>query len=431
MSRAAAAMFCLPLLCGTVHPLDADDTITLSVNVEGTYPSGAQLTLKILDLDDNTERLETLSSKNRTFALRKGGQYLAGLKDCPPGFMPEEEFLISTAESKDDLERTFVLNPFEVKICQYDAETQEQVSGGILQLRDESDEELIVFEPQEEGLILDEEGEDFLFEAGASYILAQKESAPGYEQGCEQLLLIPEFMERSDEPLKFTVELDKSGSHADEMPAEPVPFYEFTRRPLPVYTETDPFVTDNVQEVTEDKNEDHDVVNMTEYSAPSSFRIPEVYLSLPQSESTKIENPIERTGFAVRLVNTEGNYIIGATLAVSDENGSVVDQWQSAQEDHVLEGALIRADETYTVHMVKPAEGFSGSVVDIAHTVRTKSGTLLPVIELCDTPVQMQKLQQKNETVKKTVNYALYACTVAAVIICGIIAAVCLGVKKK
>ena len=431
MNRMRAALVCFTLIQSTIHPLPKQDTVSLTVIVEGEYPAESELSLKLVDLKEGTERVETLDSETCTFELRKGREYLACLKDCPPGFIPAEEFLITKAESTKDLEKTFQLNPLEVRIMQYDAGPETFLGGGELVLRDESDEEIFAFAPDEEGRVLDEEGNPFLFEASASYILAQKESVPGYERGCEQLILIPEFMEHNGEPLTVEYELEKLSGEEEQPDQAPLPFYEIRRIAQPLYGETDPFL--NEPEEEESLPETPPQITAVPVSVqPSAVRIPEVYLSRPaDKESAKIENRIERAGFVVRLLNEEGKHIPGASIAVLDENGITVDQWQSNDQDHVVEGSSIKDGSTYTVHMVKPAEGFSGAVIDIEHTVKAKPGDSLPVIELSDVPVKKQTALQKTETVKKTVNYALYACIAAAVCICAAVAAVCLSGRHK
>ena len=91
MNRMRAALVCFTLIQSTVHPLPKQDTVSLTVIVEGEYPAESELSLKLVDLKEGTERVETLDSETCTFELRKGREYLACLKDCPPGYTAQPQ----------------------------------------------------------------------------------------------------------------------------------------------------------------------------------------------------------------------------------------------------------------------------------------------------------------------------------------------------
>ena len=54
---------------------------------------------------------------------------------------------------------------------------------------------------------------------------------------------------------------------------------------------------------------------------------------------------------------TDGKELPGASLQVLDSNGTVVDEWISTEEPHMIRGLLV--GETYTMVETKPADGYT------------------------------------------------------------------------
>ena len=67
----------------------------------------------------------------------------------------------------------------------------------------------------------------------------------------------------------------------------------------------------------------------------------------------------------------------GAVLQILDKDGTVIDEWTSSQEEHVIEGVLI-AGETYILHEVKAPDGYEVAD-DIEFTV-DETGKITTVI---------------------------------------------------
>ncbi|MBR3349032.1 MAG: hypothetical protein IKG55_03015 [Solobacterium sp.] len=424
MIRAAAAALLAGSLLSPLSP-QSRNTVSLHVDVRGCDLSQADTAVSLIDLDDGSVREEKVKEGAISLDIEKGGEYILSLKNCPAGFMPEEEILITKAQSQRPLEKVFTLKPFEVRIYQYVDDTDLFAPGGKLELRDESDETVFEFEPDEEGFIKDEEGNEFAFEAGRSYVLSQKDTAQGYEDTGDLLLLIPEFMEE-DKPLEFSFFLKETDGLNQPYIAPALSENEYIRVPSVIHQ---PQLIEETAEEAEIPQELEEIqpAETVSYSASQPFVIPEIYLPRPEEkkESRKIESNIGRTGFIVRLFNEKHEYLKGAKIAVYDQNQNLVDEWLTENEDHLVNGDKIKASETYTVHLAKEAEGYAGSVVDIQHTASVIHDENYPLIELIDRPEKAAALPtEKTETVKKAVNWAAGASAAAAAAILGTIGAV-------
>lgn len=431
MNRTAAlTLLIASLLTGKTAP-QTENTVQLNVSVKCPESGCADTVLRIFDLCDGRVYEQKLEEEKAAVKIRRGGEYILALKNTPPGLMPKEEILITEQHSRKALERTFTLRPFEVRIHQYIDNTDLFAEGGILELRDEGDETVFEFEPDEEGYVKDEEGNEFLFTAGGTYVLSSKETPEGYEDTGDVLLLIPEYMEE-DEPLEFEFFLKESDGTEQSVSPYVLPQGEYIHVPSVIHT---PETADEIMEQTEEAETVEEIlpVQTLPYVTQQPFVIPSVYLNEPEEkkESRKIESGIERTGFIVRLLDENNEYLKGAKLAVYDQNRRVVDEWETGSEDHLVSGTQIRASETYTVHMISPAAGYSASVVDIQHTATAVRNENYPLIELNDRPKKAApKPEQKTETVKKTANKAVVASAIAAGgILTGIAAVFVIGRK--
>ena len=425
MNRAAAAALLAGSLLSPMNTPQTRNTVSLCVEVRGTDLSQSDTSLRMIDLCDGSVYEEKVSEEPLSLNIEKGGEYILSLKNCPPGYMPSEEILITKAQSRQPLEKVFELRPFEVRIYQYVDNTDLFAQGGVLELRDESDETVFEFEPDEEGFVKDGEGNEFAFEAGRTYVLSQKETAEGYEDTGDLLLLIPEFMEE-DKPLEFTFFLKETDGQSQPYIPSALSLNEYIRVPSVIHQ---PEWTEETAEEAEVFEEAEEVqpAEIVSYVPSQPFVIPEIYLPRPEEkkESRKIESNIERTGFIVRLFNEKHEYLKGAKIAVYDQNQNLVDEWLTENEDHLVSGDRIKASETYTVHLAKEAEGYAGSVVDIQHTASVLRDENYPLIELVDRPKKAAALPaEKTETVKKAVNWAAGASAAAAAAILGTIGAV-------
>ena len=58
---------------------------------------------------------------------------------------------------------------------------------------------------------------------------------------------------------------------------------------------------------------------------------------------------------------TDGKELPGASLQVLDSTGTVVEEWISTEEPHMIRGLLV--GETYTMVETKPADGYTTAEV--------------------------------------------------------------------
>lgn len=422
MSKAAAALLALSLFTAGKEPADIIPKISLSVHISG-LPADGEAVLKITDLSEGKADEVKLSGDYFQAEVRQGDKYLLSLTDCPAGFMPEAEILITSTESMKDLQKTISVHPFAVRIYQYIRHTDLFAKGGKLELRDESDEVLLEFEPDEDGLVQDEERKEFLFAAGHSYILSQKETAEGCEAGSECLIRIPEFHEADTEPLKFEYFLDEI--HDASYPVyDPEPYYEYVREPLIQTVETEP-----VSEKTEPEKA---AETEAEPMIMPAFYIPEIYLPAEEPKHTaKIEKKAERAWFRVRLINEKRQYLAGAEIAVYDAKGNAVETWHSENEDHLVSSDKLRAGETYTVHLITPASGYSASVPDIEHIAVNRTDENWPLIEIIDRPKKEHAVKTETQKTEHKSHGALYASIGAGIGIAGLIGAVLFFSRKQ
>lgn len=425
MKAAALSLLCGFLICPYTPAAENHTNVNLSVHVKGLAETDSEMILNIMDLNTGSLITETETDHSFQAEIERGGEYLLTLKNCPAGYIPFEEVLIRSEDTCHDLKQEMEVHPFEVRILQQIRNTDLFAEGGKLELLDESDEPVFEFEPDEEGLVKDGEDREFAFEAGHSYILSQKEPAEGYEPGGDILMMIPEFMEESDEPLKFDYFLDETPETETVSVYEPQTWYSFYREPVT------PLSTPVKAEVkTEEKKEE--IIEVQNEVIPASFSIPEIYLPEKQEPvSRKIESRTERAGFRVRLMNEQKEYLSGAQIAVYDRNGKVIDEWISSHEDHLVQNDQIKEREVYTVRLLKAAEGYSASVPDLEHIAVNCINGNYPVIEIIDRLKKEPAPVTKQQKITKAADYAVAASAGAAGLILSIIAGVFFFGRKR
>ena len=417
MKNAAALFMALSMLfLPESERHTSSDTSILEITLEADEECDlCETEISVHDLKEGTETLFPVNEKTAEIELKKGNEYLIHAENIPDGWIVNEEILITKQQSRTDSKRTITIHPFEVRIFQYVRETKLFAEGGVLELKDESDEVLVEFVPDEEGFVRNEEDELFAFPSSRSLILSQKEPVEGFEEGADLLITFPDVMKEEDGPFEIEYYLDEAGSIDDVTePEGPVPYYEFWH--IPPREPEEPLIT---EELTEEEETEAEVLSVSEEeSGPvlTSFVIPEIYLPAEEKKpSAKIETKVQKCGFIVRLVNEEGNYVSGALISVFDVSGSIVDSWRTGNEDHLVQNEKIKADQTYRIHLSEAAEGYAAAVPDIEHTAVSRTDQNYPLIELSDrlkkqsAQAAEQPAEEKKEPEKKKVNIPLIA----------------------
>ena len=65
----------------------------------------------------------------------------------------------------------------------------------------------------------------------------------------------------------------------------------------------------------------------------------------------------KKTGVQILKVNEDGKPLAGASLAIKDSTGNIIDQWVSTDAAHTIEGKLVEGAE-YVLTEIKAPEGY-------------------------------------------------------------------------
>jgi hypothetical protein len=414
MKFAPALFLCAALANPLCLQAETDPPVSvLRLRIEGMEEDAEEFpVISLVSLDSGVTEKIPMRSVCEELELEKGGEYAVSLTDVPAGLMPDREVFLYFSETMADSEKVITLRPFEVKIFQKIQDTDISAEGGILQMSDEKDEPLFEFVPDPEGKILDEEGNEIKLQAGRGYILSQKEPAPGFQDGGDLLMIIPEYMEETDEPIEITYSLTAAPPYIEPVtPAQG----EWGGELLIPKAPEDPFETKAVEkkEETETAGEEkrEDIRNVS-WSAPSYVAHTIGTAGEPEKKETAVPN--KKTGFLIRMTDPGHQYLSGASLAVYDSQGNPVDAWISASEDHLVAGDKVREGETYTIRLIKAAEGYAADTLAIEHTALSLADGRYPVIEMSDHPKTEVKEVTETQKIRKTADWLVIASSVIA-----------------
>ena len=84
--------------------------------------------------------------------------------------------------------------------------------------------------------------------------------------------------------------------------------------------------------------------------------------NLNEDSKTNIDVEEDYTKVKIKKVDEEGKYVKGATLAIKDKNGEIVETWETEETEHVINAKLI-AGEKYSLEETKVPEGYEKAEV--------------------------------------------------------------------
>ena len=411
--RHMAALLALSCQLGVLPLYQSSGHVCLKLHIEGPQEEPLP-SVRVINLTDSTKSEVVPEESTQEFELEKGDEYLISLCDVPAGWMPSREIWLPAEMTRKDLEETIALNPFEIRIFQHVQEMEVFAGGGVLELRNEQDEAVCEFEPDPQGLVKDENGEQIQLQAGQAYLLVQKEEAPGYQPPEDILIEIPAFMEEPEKPLEFFLPLAETEGYVFEDDGQDGGYW-------PIHLPQAPATADE-----EDFMEEEDSPAETEVQAEAQvpvYSAPAVYvthtISQPETKPAAVPGKT-KTGFRVRLSSPDHRYLSGASLAVSDSRGNPVDAWISTEEDHLVAGDKVAEGETYTVKVLRPAQGYAEDPVAVEHTAVRITDEEYPLIELTGRPKAAAAKTESAGKIKKTADGLVIAASLTSALAIGL-----------
>ena len=104
----------------------------------------------------------------------------------------------------------------------------------------------------------------------------------------------------------------------------------------------------------------NETYKLHEVSAPSGYK-PAEDVTFTATNMTSTDNPITlentKTKITIKKVDEDGNNLAGASLQILDSDNTVVEEWMSTTEAHVITGKL-NFGEQYTLHEVSAPAGY-------------------------------------------------------------------------
>lgn len=164
--------------------------ISAKQTVSGEAVSGAKL--RILDSSGNTVKEWTTDSEAFVLdaELTAGETYILQEVEAPSGFLRAEDLAFTVNADGSRTSVTMKDIPTDVKIEKRDSETEEPLSGAILQVLDEND--AVVDEWTSDGTVHELTG---VLAAGKTYRLHEVDAPNGYEKSEDVEFTVPETEE--------------------------------------------------------------------------------------------------------------------------------------------------------------------------------------------------------------------------------------------
>lgn len=106
-----------------------------------------------------------------------------------------------------------------------------------------------------------------------------------------------------------------------------------------------------------------------------------------------------------KLDITNDEELVGATLQVIDEDGTVIEEWVSTNEPHIIEAKLI-AGRTYTLTETATPDGYK--IANSVDFTVNADGTVTPVV-MYDEPVPDTPDTSTGDTTNHTLAWILLA----------------------
>jgi len=110
---------------------------------------------------------------------------------------------------------------------------------------------------------------------------------------------------------------------------------------------------------------------------------------LNTTDVQKIELANLPTGVRITKKTDEGEILEGAILQVIDADGTVIDEWTSSEQPHVV--TQLTVGNEYTLHEVQPPKGYA-TAPDVKFTVADT--TAIQLIEMIDEPITVEISKQ-------------------------------------
>ena len=413
--RHLAALLALSCQLGVLPLYQSSGHVCLKLRIEGPEENPLP-SVRVINLTDSTKSEVVPEESTQEIELEKGDEYLISLCDVPAGWMPSREIWLPAEMTRKDLEETIALNPFEIRIFQHVQEMEVFAGGGVLELRNEQDEAVFEFEPDPQGLVKDENGEQVLLQAGQAYLLVQKEEAPGYQPPADVLIEIPAFMEKPDRPLEFFLPLAETEGYVFEDNGQDSGYWPIHLPAAPLTADEDDFPEEEDGSI---ETEVQAEAQIPVYSAPAVYVTHTI--SQPEKKAPAAPSGKNKTGFRVRLSSPDHRYLAGASLAVCDSRGNPIDAWISAEEDHLVAGDKVAEGETYTVKILKPAKGYAEDPVAVEHTAVRITDEEYPLIELTGKPKAAPARTEGTGKIKKTADGLVIAASLTSALAIGLV----------
>lgn len=309
--------------------------------------------------------------------LVSGREYIIREEEPPEGYAWEEDIRFTAAGSA--IEETIVMQDkkTEIEILKTDQETGEALTGGRYSIRRQSDGELMaVFTA--EGRPVSFEG---VLQAGEAYLLIEEEAPKGYAFTAPMGFIMP----RGPEPLQLVMKdkkteiyMEKLGKgltpgtpseaegrlkgcllqilNEDKTPARAIRTGEGFQKGEELI-----FTTGKEEKAVRGQLEAGKSYWLHEVRPADGYAYAEdVFFQVPkgaEKETVLMTDPQTRVILS-KKAETGTEELSGNHMSVKDQNGTILEEWESGERPHEIIGKL-KAGESYYFCEEKPADGYA------------------------------------------------------------------------
>lgn len=379
----------------TVEMIDYDTKIEISKkNEDGKIIEGAEL--KLVEVAENGSEKEIESWTSGTTAHKLNRQLVVGntykvIEMAPPAGYVTVDAIEFVVEDTDEIQEVAMVDK-ETKVSVYKQDDSgNNIAGARLQILDKEsnviDEWVSTTEAHEVNGVL-VVGETYTLkeiEAPAGFVLGENKTFTVGDTADVQVVLM------NNKATKVLIE--KVDEEGNVLVGAKLQVTDLKKEVIATWVTTEEPYNINNQLVY------GEVYVVKELEAPAGYTVAEdVVFTVNKDQEVQTVTMIdERLDIQIQKVDDTDALIAGASLQITDENGSEIESWTSTTENHMVD-AKLKVGETYVLKETRPADGYL-TAKDVSFTVSNTNET--QIIKMVDeqTKVTLAKYDEDGDLV--------------------------------